>query len=87
MLPGNVRKTVRFSNDKTIDAYISKDNLPDYLGGTGEQSKNYRGVIPDNLKTTAEILNINGEDYKKVKKYYEKSRSIIDARPIETTVE
>lgn len=87
MLPNNVRKTVRFSNEKTIDEYISKDNLPDYLGGIGEQSKNYR-YLPENLKTTVEILNINDEEYKKVKKYYDKSKTIIDRRQqIETVTE
>ena len=32
MLPNNVRKTVRFSNDRTINEYISNEQLPDYLG-------------------------------------------------------
>ena len=79
MLPNNVRKSVRFSNEKTIDELISKDNLPDYLGGVGEMNRQYR-YLPDNLKTTTEILTINDEDYKKVKKYYDKSKIIIEGR-------
>lgn len=86
MLPNNVRKTVRFSNEKTIDEFIDRDNLPDYLGGLGAKNKSYRH-IPENLKSVAVILNINGEDYKKVKKYYDKSKTIIEDRRAETVAE
>lgn len=87
LLPNNVRKTVRFSNKKTIEDFISKEELPDYLGGVGEKNKNYR-YMPENLRTTAELLNINGEEYRKVKNYYDKSRTIIEGRQnVETVAE
>ncbi|RWS24677.1 motile sperm domain-containing protein 2-like protein [Leptotrombidium deliense] len=80
MLPGYVKNRIKSSSETTLEDYITKNNLPDYLGG--ETGDAYR-VIPDGLKTTMQMSNdgemptINEQDLQKVAKYYEKVRSII----------
>jgi hypothetical protein len=75
MLPAHVRRSVKFSSDRSIDEYIDHCNLPDYMGG-GEQNSKYRWM-PTSLRSTVEILNVTDEEYKRVKKYYDKVRTIV----------
>lgn len=75
MLPSNVKKRIKFSNDKTIDEYIDKCWLPPYMGGTCNQV--YPAPAPRGVLTTAEmakdkILPLNSEEELRVQKYYER---------------
>ncbi|RWS09627.1 Motile sperm domain-containing protein 2-like protein [Dinothrombium tinctorium] len=80
MLPSNVKRRIKSSNERTITEYISLANLPDYLNGEGGDA--YR-VIPANVKTTVQLakegtFKLSEDDLQKVAKYYEKVRDIIN---------
>lgn len=74
MLPANVKRRIKFSNDKTITEFIPKDQLPSYMSGT---STNVYPYIPKGALTTSEmvkegILSLNPEEESRVHKYYDK---------------
>lgn len=75
MLPAHVRRTVKFSCDRNIHEFIDRTSLPDYMGG-GEGNSVYRWM-PDGLRSTLEVLKVNDDEYKKVKRYYDKVRTIV----------
>lgn len=80
MLPSNVKKRIKFSNEKSIDEYIDKSLLPPYMGGTCNQI--YPSPIPKGVITTAQmakekILPLTTEEELRVEKYYEKVYSEI----------
>lgn len=74
MLPSNVKRRIKFSNDKTITDFISRDSLPGYMGGTSNQMYPY---VPTGALFTSEmvkqgILSLNQEEESRVHKYYDK---------------
>ena len=85
MLPANVKRRIKFSTDKTITDFISKDQLPGYMSGTSTQVYPY---IPKGAMSTSEmvkegILNLSPEEESRVHKYYEKLYSDLKrSRPV-----
>lgn len=74
MLPANVKRRIRFSNDKTINELIPRDQLPPYMGGTSTAPY---PVTPRGVLTTAEmakesLIPLTPEEESRVQKYYEK---------------
>lgn len=74
MLPANVKRRIKFSNDKTIAEFISKDQLPSYMSGTSTQVYPY---IPKGSLSTSEmvkhgLLSLTPEEESRVHKYYDK---------------
>ena len=76
MVPGPIKKRIKFSSVGTITDYIDADHLPEYING-GTSAKSYRQVPPE-CRPTSELISskelaINhDEQLTRVKKYYEK---------------
>ncbi|XP_053202939.1 motile sperm domain-containing protein 2-like [Panonychus citri] len=80
MLPGYVKKKIRFCDEKTLTDHIAINNLPDYLGGPGTPS-DYR-LIPQGLTTTRELtikglLPMSDEQLSKTYQYYDKLKCFL----------
>lgn len=80
MLPGYVKKKIRFCDEKSLNEHIDKENLPDYLGGSGK-TNDYR-VFPDGLSTTRDlttkgILTMSEDQLVKTNQYYDKLRQFL----------
>ena len=76
MVPGPIKKRIKFSTDSTITEYIDADHLPSYING-GTCSKSYRhvplGCLPTSELVSSGKLAINqDEQLNRVQKYYEK---------------
>lgn len=81
-LPANVKKRIKFSNDKSIEEFIDRSNLPPYMNGTSAQI--YPGLIPTGVVSTKDmvkmkILPLNSEEELRVEKYYEKIYNQIES--------
>jgi len=74
MLPANVKKRIKFSNEKTLRDFIPEEQLPLYMGGSNNYPYPY---VPRAVLTTSEmvkqgILTLTSEEELRVQKYYEK---------------
>jgi hypothetical protein len=74
MLPSNVKKRIKFSNDKTIREFIADEQLPTYMGGTNNYPYPYipQGAITTSEMVQKQILKLSSEEELRVQKYYEK---------------
>ena len=82
MLPANVKKRIKFSNDKSITEYIELSSLPPYMGGTSNTP--YPLPVPRGVLTTAEMVKkrdmpLSAEEELRVQKYYERVYKDIDS--------
>lgn len=82
MLPANVKRCIKFSNDKSISELIDLSSLPAYMGGTSNIQ--YPSPVPRGVLTTAEMvkkrdLPLSSEQELRVEKYYEKLYKEIDS--------
>lgn len=74
MLPTNVKKRIKFSNDKVLRDFIPDEQLPSYMGGSNNHSY---PCVPRGVLTTSEmakqgILCLTSDEELRVQKYYEK---------------
>lgn len=74
MLPANVKQRLKFSDDKTIHEFISRDQLPYYMGGTNPEPY---PLVPRGVLTTSEMAKealfpLTPDEEAKVLKYYDK---------------
>ena len=74
MLPANVKRRIRFSNDKTIEELISRDQLPGYMGGSNPAPypTTPRGVLTTSEMAKESLLPLSPEEEQRVHKYYAK---------------
>jgi len=73
-LPSNVKRRIKFSNDKSIGEFIDVEHLPPYMGG---KNQNPYPTIPNGVLTTSQmvkegILPLTDEEEARVQKYYER---------------
>lgn len=74
MLPSNVKRRIRFSNDKTIHELIPRDQLPDYMAGTCSTPYPVcpRGVLTTSEMAKESLIPLTPEEEARVHKYYDK---------------
>lgn len=88
MLPTNVKKRIKFSNDKVIRDFIPDEQLPSYMGGTNNHPYPYvpRGVLTTAEMTKQGVLKMSSEEELRVQKYYEKVYADVKASNVVTPV-